>query len=269
MCNNDNSYTNSYKIKKIMQQNQNKQTSTTPNSERPLPTLAELHQDVQAAFKNDQFKLLLNQPPHTSWLKKHPLETTKNDQGQKVPTEYLPIDKIEFMLDRIFQEWKIEVLQATVMFQSIAVTVRLHYKSPVTGEWCFHDGVGAKSVQTNQGASAADLSAIKDAAVQMALPSAKSFAIKDAAEHLGALFGRDLNRRDVVMFAGAYGPEQPAQTPPQPQHFEQQPQQQPSWQSQPNPYEQHQTASQPTASQTWQNQANVKPNSQPVNFSAL
>src|SRR6185312_6268669 len=92
-----------------------------------LPALAELHQDVQAAFKNDQFKLLLNQPPHGTWLKKHPLATTKNDQGQKVPSEYLPIDKIEFMLDRIFQEWKIEVLQAIVMFQSIAVTIRLHY----------------------------------------------------------------------------------------------------------------------------------------------
>lgn len=172
-----------------------------------LPTLAELHQDVQAAFKNDQFKLLLNQPPAAAWLKKHPLATTKNDQGQKVASEYLPIDKIEFMLDRIFQEWKIEVLSASVMFQSIAVTVRLHYKNPVTGEWSFHDGVGAKSVQTNQGASAADLSAIKDAAVQMALPSAKSYAIKDAAEHLGAIFGRDLNRRDVIMFAGAYDPE--------------------------------------------------------------
>jgi hypothetical protein len=172
-----------------------------------LPTLAELHQDVQAAFKNDQFKLLLNQPPAVAWLKKHPLATTKNDQGQKVPSEYLPIDKVEFMLDRIFQEWKIEVLSTSVMFQSIAVTVRLHYKNPVTGEWSFHDGVGAKSVQVNQGASAADLSAIKDAAVQMALPSAKSYAIKDAAEHLGALFGRNLNRRDVVMFAGAYDPE--------------------------------------------------------------
>lgn len=186
-------------------------------NEKKLPTLAELHQDVQAAFKNDQFKLLLNQPIHQSWLKKHPLATTKDSAGNKVPTEYIPIDKIEFLLDRIFQEWKIEVLSTSVMFQSIAVTIRLHYKSPVTGEWSFHDGVGAKSVQTNQGASAADLSAIKDAAVQMALPSAKSYAIKDAAEHLGALFGRDLNRRDTIMFAGAYNPEEPKQEPkPQP-----------------------------------------------------
>lgn len=178
-----------------------------------LPSLAELHHDPQSAFKNDQLKTLLNQPPHASWLKKHPLAKSKDSQGNTVPSEYIPIDKIEFMLDRIFQEWKIEVLQAVVMFQSIAVTIRLHYKNPVTNEWQFHDGVGAKSVQVNQGSSAADLSAIKDAAVQMALPSAKSYAIKDAAEHLGSLFGRDLNRRDTVMFAGAYGHEAPQTTP--------------------------------------------------------
>ena len=221
-----------------MQQNQN-------NQKGALPTLAELHQDVQTAFKNDQFKLLLNQPPAAAWLKKHPLATTENNQGQKVPSEYLPIDKVEFMLDRIFQEWKIEVLSASVMFQSIAVTVRLHYKNPVTGEWAFHDGVGAKSVQTNKGASAADLSAIKDAAVQMALPSAKSYAIKDAAEHLGAIFGRDLNRRDTIMFAGAYGPEQPEQP-------QQQAQPAPSGWQQPNPFAKPQNG-----------------HSQPVNFSAL
>jgi hypothetical protein len=202
--------------------------------EKQLPTL-------------DQLKALLNQPPHASWLKKHPMAKAKDNNGQTVPSEYIPIDKIEFMLDRIFQQWKVEVLQAVVMFQSIAVTVRLHYLNPVTNEWQFHDGVGAKSVQTNQGASAADLSAIKDAAVQMALPSAKSYAIKDAAEHLGSLFGRDLNRRDTVMFSGAYGETPPPQVPAQPR----QPWQQPS-----NPY-----GEQPTS----------VPNnhSQPFNLSAL
>ena len=39
-----------------------------------LPKLADLHHDVQAAFKNDQLNLLLNQPPHVAWLKKFPAE---------------------------------------------------------------------------------------------------------------------------------------------------------------------------------------------------
>lgn len=171
---------------------------------KQLPALADLHNDVETAFKNDQLKVLLNQPPHKTWVKAHPLVKTKNEQGQSVPAQYLPIDKVEFLLDRIFQEWKVEVLREGVMFQSIYVTVRIHYKDPVTGEWRYHDGVGAKSVQTDSGKSAAELIYIKDAAVMMALPSAKSYAIKDACEHLGKLFGRDLNRRGTVDFTGSY-----------------------------------------------------------------
>lgn len=169
-----------------------------------LPTLAELHYDVETAFKNDQLKRLLNQQPHESFIKLHPLAKVKNDQGKDVPSRYIPIDKIEFMMDRIFQEWRVEVLRESVMFQSIAVTVRLHYLNPVTATWSFHDGCGAKSVQVEKGANASDLSAIKDAAVQMAFPAAKSYAIKDAAEHLGILFGKDLNRRGTFEFTGAY-----------------------------------------------------------------
>jgi hypothetical protein len=63
-------------------------------------------------------------------------------------------------------------------------------------------------VQTDAGKSAADLGAIKASAVQMALPSAKSYAIKDAAEHFGAIFGRDLNRKDIIQFSGAHTKEE-------------------------------------------------------------
>lgn len=179
-----------------------------------LPKLSELHYDPETAFKNDDLKLLLNQPPHADWIKQHPLATVKNDQGQTVKARYMPIDKIEFLLDRIFQKWRCEILREGVMFNSIYATVRLHYLDPVTGEWSFHDGAGAKSVQTDAGFTAADISHIKDAAVQMAFPSAVSFAIKDAAEHLGTVFGRDLNRRDLIQFAGSYNQEAspPSQT---------------------------------------------------------
>lgn len=175
-----------------------------PSPTRPLPKLADLHADPESAFKNDQLKQLLNNPPSQHWLKKHPMAKTKDDKGNQIASSYLPVDKVEMLLDMIFQEWRIEVLNACQMFQSIAVTVRLHYKNPITGEWSFHDGVGAKSVQVDAGASAADLSKVKDAGVQMALPSAKSYAIKDAADHLGKIFGRDLNRQGTIDFVGKY-----------------------------------------------------------------
>lgn len=178
-----------------------------------LPTLAELHENIQVAFKNDKLTALLNQPPHQSWLKKHPM--TKGD--------YLPIDKVEFLLSRIFQKWYVQVLNYQVIFQSVAVHVRLHYYNAYTepGEWQYQDGLGACPVQTDAGKSAADLAAIKNAAVQMALPAAESYAIKDAAEKLGSLFGKDLNRKDTVMFAGAFDSEAngKAETPPPPNGF--------------------------------------------------
>ncbi|MCZ2460378.1 MAG: hypothetical protein LC128_12235 [Chitinophagales bacterium] len=159
-----------------------------------LPSLADLHKDPQEAFKNDQLKTLLNQPPSESWLKVHPLTKSK----------YLPIDKVEYLLDVIFQKWRVEVLQVQVILNAIQVTVRLHYYDPVAGEWASHDGVGAKSVQVDSGARPSDLSSIKDSAVMQAVPTAKSEAIKDAADHIGKLFGRDLNRKDTVEFAGKY-----------------------------------------------------------------
>jgi len=174
---------------------------------RKIPTIAELVKlagNVSQSHEKDSLNELLNQPPHASWVKSHPMAKAKNDQGETIPAKYLPIDKVEFLLTYIFQNWRIEVLREQVMFNSISITVRLHVQNPITLEWTYNDGVGAMNVQTDAGKSAADLGAIKAAAVQMALPSAKSYAIKDAAEHFGAIFGRDLNRRDIIQFSGAH-----------------------------------------------------------------
>lgn len=145
-----------------------------------------------------RLKFILNSGVNTKWLKTHP--TAKN-------VKYLPIDKIEILLDMIFQEWRIEILSISQLAQSVCVTVRVHYKNPITGEWSFHDGVGASPLQTNAGKSAADLANIKNNAVQLAAPAAKSYAIKDAVEHLGKMFGRDINRSDTVGYEFLYGQE--------------------------------------------------------------
>jgi hypothetical protein len=159
-----------------------------------LPTLQDLTQDVGFAIKQDKFNHLLNNDVPKQWIKKHPF--AKND--------YLPIDKVEYLLTKIFLTWKVEVLSVAQLFNSVAVTIRLHYKNPTNGEMAYHDGVGAVGIQTNKGSSASDLSSIKGDAVMKALPAAKSYAIKDAAEHLGKLFGRDLNRTDTLAHTISY-----------------------------------------------------------------
>ena len=161
---------------------------------RKLPTLQELHLAPTEAYKNDQLNLLLNQPCHASWVKKHPIY--KND--------YLPIDKVEWLLTRIFQQWRVEVLDYKVILNSVTISIRLHYHNPVTGEWSYHDGVGAHEMQVNKDANPMDVTQAKGNAVMLALPIAKSRAIRDAADHLGSLFGRDLNRKDYIAFQPAY-----------------------------------------------------------------
>lgn len=163
-----------------------------------LVSLAKYKGRLEELIIQDEFKQLLNQEPPAQWVHTHPFAKS---------VKYIPIEIIESMLDKLFGEWRVVVLREGQLFNSIYVCVRVHYKNPLTGEWGHQDGIGAVAVQTETGKSAADLAAIKSNAVMLGLPAAKSFAIKDAVEHLGKLFGRDLNRKEVVAFTPSYGTE--------------------------------------------------------------
>lgn len=162
-----------------------------------LMTLSQLVKDPEQAFKNDQLKSRLNQNPPKEWV-------LQNKYAQNA--DYLPIDKVELMMDAIFQEWQVEVKEVAQLFNSVRVTVRVHYTNPMNGKWYFHDGVGAKELQTKKdtGNLQPDFSNINKGAVEIAVPIAKTNAIKDACDHLGKLFGRDLNRKNTVEFHGKY-----------------------------------------------------------------
>jgi hypothetical protein len=143
----------------------------------------------------DEFLALVNLEPPASFVKDHPF--TKN-------VKFMPIDKIELLLTKLFQEWRVEVLREGQLFNSVYVAVRLHYKHPFSG-WTWQDGYGAVPVKTKQGAAASDMGAILNDAIMTGLPAAESFAVKDAAEKIGKLFGKDLNRRDTLGFTPSYG----------------------------------------------------------------
>jgi hypothetical protein len=158
-----------------------------------LPKLAELYEDnIEIAFKNDQFNLLMNQAPNPAWIKENKFAGN---------SKYIPIGIVETLLQKIFKNYRVEILREGVMFNAVYIAIRLHYINLITNEWTFHDGIGGVQLQTKQGTSPADLLNINNNAVMMALPMAKSYAIKDACEHIGKLFGRDLNRKDVLEFS--------------------------------------------------------------------
>lgn len=160
---------------------------------RELPTLAELTKDVDLAWKNDSLNLLLTQQPPANWVKTHPYISNY---------KYLPIDKCEYLLRKIFKQYKIEVLKTGMLLNAIEVTVRVHYLDPITGDWMFHDGTGAQELQTQKdsGNLKLDMSNVNRGAVTMALPIAKTVAVKDACDHFGDLFGANLNRKDTLVF---------------------------------------------------------------------
>lgn len=157
------------------------------------PELSELFADnIEDAFKSEQLNLLLNTEPKALWVKEHPY--IKNYR-------YLPIDKVEFLLRKIFKRYRIEITGQGTSFNGVYVTVRVHYLNPVIGDWDYHDGIGACQLQTAKGTSPADLANINNGALAMAFPIAKTVAIKDACDHFGKLFGSDLNRKDTLVFS--------------------------------------------------------------------
>ena len=156
-----------------------------------LPTYDELVNMEIINSKENDFQVLLNQNPPEKWIKVNAIANNSS---------YLPIDKVEYMLTRLFVKWHVEVLDFKIIANSVAVQIRLFYTSPITGELLHQDGLGAAPLQTDKDKGAIDFNFIKNAAVQMALPSAESYAIKDAAEKIGRIFGKDLNRKDLMNY---------------------------------------------------------------------
>jgi len=169
--------------------NQLQTTKDKPN----LPKLEDLYNDVELATKQNELNKLLNCEPSEKWLKPHPTATVKIG-GVEVPARYMPIERVEFLLTSIYIDWTTEVKSVQIIANSVVVVVRLGVMNPITGQWQYHDGVGAAPINTKKGASATDFTQIIHSSVQTAAPAAETYAIKDAAEKLGKLFGKDVNR---------------------------------------------------------------------------
>lgn len=154
-----------------------------------LPTLQELCTETTESLKQNALTVLLNQAPPAQWLTEHPAI-----RGYK----YIPIEKIEFLLTKIFTRWWVEVRSVQVIANSVTVTVRLYVINPISGETEWQDGIGAAPIQTDKGAGATDWNAVKTDGVQKAAPAAETYAVKDAAEKFGKIFGRDVSRKSTM-----------------------------------------------------------------------
>ena len=177
----------------------------------------DLQKNPDDALEFDELLKFVHQPTPAQFIKLN--KFNKN-------SPYLPIEKVKWMLTMIFRQWHVEIISCTMQANSMVTIIRLHYLLP-SGEWKYQDGVGAAPLQTDSGSAPSDLSKIKDNAVQLAAPKAESFAIKDAADKIGPIFGDSLKeilpfepfKPDNELAVGGQIVSQP--TPVQPQQIQQ------------------------------------------------
>lgn len=153
--------------------------------------IQQLYKNPEMLIDRDKLVVFLNQEPPQEWVKVHPY--IKNHK-------YLPIEKVEFLLKRFFKVYSIEVKEYKQILNSITVEVRVHFLDPISNDMVYHDGLGACELQTakDTGPLKLDASNINLGAVPMALGIAKSVAVKDACDHIGNIFGANLNRKDSL-----------------------------------------------------------------------
>lgn len=140
----------------------------------------EMWANKELMAKVNGFNVTLNQEPQKEWVR-----TLKGTD-----IKYLPIERIEWLLTSIYGQFKYEVKSVLVIDNSVSCVVRVHYYNPVLDCWEWADGTGAAPLMATEG----------DMAVALALPAAKTFAVKDAVEPLGKIFGKDLNRADQIVY---------------------------------------------------------------------
>lgn len=128
--------------------------------------------ETSNAVPADQIERILSWNPKKEWTEK--LEELN---GYK----YLPIDKIEWLLTRLFSKYTLTITHVVSDDKRCIVAVELNY--PIGDVWHTRAGVGCCDV-SGQHTSAT------------AFPTAKSIAVRDAAEMIGNIFGANLNRKN-------------------------------------------------------------------------
>lgn len=137
-------------------------------------TEKELYESVGYIKDISNLDEVLNLEPRKDWIREHP---------QVKGFMYLPIERVEFLLNRLFKGVQIEIRSVVSSESRAVVTIRVNYINR-DGEKMYHDGIGAVNVTKTQPA-------------EMSFPMAKTLAIKDACDMFGKVFGKDLNRKEI------------------------------------------------------------------------
>lgn len=126
-------------------------------------------------------------------------EVEKTPDGKAVS---LPISFIEMTLDELyFGMWELSDVTYQQIFNEVVGTGVLTVKHPVTGEKIRRVGFASVVITQDSGANIQDFNSTKKKnALDLSFPKLKAEILKNAAQSLGKIFGRDLNRKKKDQF---------------------------------------------------------------------
>lgn len=132
-----------------------------------------------------------------------PTELDKTPDGK---ARTLPISFIEMTLDEIFLgQWETTEPVYQQVFNEVIGSLILTVWHPVTNRPIRRAGFASVVITQDKDASIADFSNTKKKnALDLSFPKLKSECVKNAAQSLGKIFGRDLNRNKTDKFTPVY-----------------------------------------------------------------
>jgi hypothetical protein len=156
-----------------------------------LPTKKPDSAITKTEYKDiEHFQMFLNKAPAKKEIKTNPFAGN---------SQYIPIAIIEQRLDEIYAGlWSVTDCALQVVANSIVCSLVLEVVHPMAKITLRRAGVGAIPIQLNKDEKEMSFSTIKSDAIRKKAPAAKSQALRNAAQSLGMIFGRGLNREDVA-----------------------------------------------------------------------
>lgn len=106
------------------------------------------------------------------------------------------ISHIEMLLDEyFFGLWETENFKWAVIANEVVGSIDLVFTHPVTNAKYRRVGAASVQIMVDKGTAPLDVNNKKPNALDMGFPKLKTECVKNAANSLGKLFGRDLNRK--------------------------------------------------------------------------
>jgi len=115
---------------------------------------------------------------------------------------FLPVSFVEMTLDEIFLgQWELSDVHSQQIFNEIVGTGILTVWHPVTNRPLKRAGFGSVVITQDKDAAISDFNITKKKnALDLTFPKLKAEILKNAAQSLGKVFGRDINRKQRDVF---------------------------------------------------------------------